>query len=335
MAELFTRTIAEAARRLGSMRQAVSIDHVVHADGAAVGTRGIRVVNGAVDFEILPDRGLDIGRFRAGGAPIAWVSPTGFPALDADAADGRGWLRAFGGGLLTTCGLLNVGPACVDAGQAHPMHGRYSSLPADVVRAEVTDDEVVVEGVVREVSVFGAHLELRRRITSPIGSHTVSVRDRIRNRGATAVAPMVLYHLNFGWPLIDEGTTVTSPAVAVHPRDAAAEAGHDTWHTFPAPAPRYDEQVFAHALPSERVAEVVVAHPRGLSATVRFDTGELPGMFQWRVGEDGTYVLGIEPALVPTIHGRAHARDVGLLSPLAPGADLEMGVEIEVSGSLE
>lgn len=332
--EIFGRPIGDARERRGALAQTCSVESSVTTDGPSSGMRRIRLVAGDVDVDVLPDRGLDLGQMRVGGVPLAWISPTGFPRASVHDGDGRGWTRAFGGGLLTTCGLLNVGPAAHDGGEPHPMHGRYTSLPATVVRAEATEDGVVVEGIIREAAVFGVHLELRRRITVPLGGRSIRVEDVLTNRGADAVEPMVLYHLNFGWPLIDEGTTLRSPATAVTPRDAEAAAGAETWDVFPAPQHPSPEQVFAHELPPDRAVAVEVGNPRGLGVVVRFDTAQLPGLFQWRVAEPGMVVLGIEPALVPTILGRAAAREQGLLRPLAPGASLSLGVEIEATGSL-
>ncbi|QYM65026.1 aldose 1-epimerase family protein [Microbacterium sp. Se5.02b] len=96
-AELYGSPIAEAWRRLGHRGQAVSVESSRRTDGPDAGSRRIRVVNGDLELEILPDRGLDLGQFRVAGIPLAWTSPTGFPPVPAD-PDGRGWLRAFGVG---------------------------------------------------------------------------------------------------------------------------------------------------------------------------------------------------------------------------------------------
>lgn len=326
-AELYGAPIDDAWRRMGHRAQAVGVESSLRTDGADAGTRRIRMINGELDIEILPDRGLDIGQVRIAGIPLAWITPAGFPEFD---PDGGGWLRAFGGGLLTTCGLLSYGAPSIDDGVAHQLHGRHSSLKAQVTRAEVTDDELVVEGLTREVAVFGAHLELRRRITSPLGSRSLRVRDIVVNRGVEAVQPMVLYHLNLGWPLVDEGTQLVSPATKVVPRDAEAERGLATWSRFPAASSRYPEQVFRHELPAAERVAVVVQNSQGLSLAVRFDTAQLGALFQWRVAQPhGHTVLGIEPATAPTILGRADARARGLLRSLEPGEQLELGVEIE------
>lgn len=327
-AELYGTPIDEAWRRVGHRGQAVSVESSIRTDGPDAGSRRIRIVNGDLDAELLPDRGLDVGQVRVAGIPLAWMSPTGFPAL-AETTDASGWLRAFGGGLVTTCGLLSYGAPSVDDGTPHPLHGRYSSLRAQIARTEVNDDDVVVEGVVREATVFGAHLEVRRRIASPLGSRTLRLEDVIVNRGAQPVEPMVLYHLNLGWPLVDEGTVLRSPSERVEPRDAEAERGLETWGRFPVPTDAYPEQVFRHELPANERVTVAVENPRGVGVRIAFDTTALPALFQWRVAErDGHLVLGIEPATAPTILGRADARARGMLQPLAPGQALTLGIEV-------
>ncbi|MER3395076.1 MAG: aldose 1-epimerase family protein, partial [Microcella pacifica] len=330
-ATLFGAPLDDAIRLMGSIEQAVSITSSTLAGGPSSMSRRIHVINGDLDFEVLPDRALDLGQLRVAGMPVAWISPTGFPRLVAAGVDAQSWLRAFGGGLLTTCGLLNVGPASHDGEQSHPMHGRISSLPAEVTRTEVVDEEIVIEGIVREAAVFGENLELHRRITSRVGGRTVRVADRLVNRGSRPVEPMVLYHLNFGWPLVDEGTELRSPATEVRPRDDDAAVGATSWATFPAPQDRYPEQVFQHLLPADQTIDVEVVSPRGLTVGVRFDSAQLPGLFQWRVAEPGHYVLGVEPSLVPTILGRTAAREQNLLVPLEPGGHLNLGVEVTLS----
>ncbi len=327
MGELYGRSIDEALRRAGSTAQVASVEQSLRTDGPDAGTRRVRIVAGDLDVELLPDRGLDLGQVRHRGVPLAWVSPTGWPRPGA-----AGFGASFGGGLVTTCGLLSFGPPSVDAEGAHPQHGRYSGLSASVTRAEVRADAVVVEGTVVEATVLGAHLELRRRVRVPLGEGRIELRDDIVNRGARAVEPMVLYHVNLGWPLVDAGTSLRSPAERVHARDAAAEAGLSTWAEFPEPVADYPEQVFRHELPVDRRVSADVVAASGLGIRISFDTAQLPALFQWRVAQDDGLVLGVEPATAATILGRTDARQAGLLRPLAPGESRELGLDIDVIG---
>lgn len=328
MGELYGRSIDEALRRAGSTAQVASVEQSLRTDGPDAGTRRVRIVAGDLDVELLPDRGLDLGQVRHRGVPLAWVSPTGWPRPGA-----AGFGASFGGGLVTTCGLLSFGPPSVDAEGAHPQHGRYSGLSASVTRAEVRADAVIVEGTVVEATVLGAHLELRRRVRVPLGEGRIELRDEIVNRGARAVEPMVLYHVNLGWPLVDAGTVLRSPAERVHARDAAAEVGLSTWAEFPEPVADYPEQVFRHELPADRRVSAEVVAASGLGIRISFDTAQLPALFQWRVAQDDGLVLGVEPATAATILGRADARQAGLLRPLAPGGSRELGLDIDVIGN--
>ncbi|PNW07700.1 DUF4432 domain-containing protein [Microbacterium testaceum] len=325
MGELYGRSIDDARRRVGSPAALAAVEASVRSDGPDAGTRRLRIVAGDLDVELLPDRGLDLGQVRHRGVPLAWVSPTGWPRPGA-----TGFGAAFGGGLVTTCGLLSFGPPSVDAEGEHPQHGRYSGLSASVIRSEVTADAVVVEAVVVEATVLGAHLELRRSVRVPLGDGRIELRDEIVNRGSREVEPMVLYHVNLGWPLVDAGTILRSPADRVLARDAAAEAGLSSWAEFPEPSLHYPEQVFSHELPADRRVGAEVISPSGLGIRISFDTARLPGMFQWRVAQDDGVVLGVEPATAATILGRGEARARGLLRPLAPGASWELGLDIDV-----
>ena len=325
MGELYGSAIDEVRRRTGSLAQVASVDASVRTGGPDAGTRRLRLIAGELVVELLPDRGLDIGHVRHRGVPLAWVSPTGWPRPGA-----AGFGASFGGGLVTTCGLLSFGPPSVDAEGEHPQHGRYSGLAASVTRAEVSDDAVVVEATIVEATVLGAHLELRRRVRLPFGEGRIELRDEIVNRGSRPVEPMVLYHVNLGWPVVEAGSVLRSPAERVTARDAAAEAGLGSWAEFPEPAAHYPEQVFVHELPAERRVAAEVMSRAGLGIRISFDTTVLPGMFQWRVAQEGAVVLGVEPATAATILGRADARRRGLLRELAPGASWRLGVDIGV-----
>ncbi|MGO1538429.1 MAG: aldose 1-epimerase family protein [Leucobacter sp.] len=328
--EIYGQSADEALKRVGALRQLASCEEYTVSNGPEAGSRRIRISAGDIDLELLPDRGLDVGAARVAGVPVAWVSPTGFPVRSV--TDDGAFTRTFGAGLVTTCGLQNYGPASVDGDEAHPMHGRYTAQPATIVRAEATIDEVTVEAIIRETDAFGVHLELRRTVTVLVAEQRISIHDEIANRGATATDCMVLYHVNFGWPLVDAGTELRTGADQVEPRDSEAAKDQDSWNRFPELADSYPEQVFVHSLPEASQADIEVVHASGFTAHVRYDTRQLPGLFEWRVSRPGCVVLGVEPASAQTISGRADARERGLLREVAPGEKIEFALEIGFSG---
>lgn len=312
--------------RLGRLDQVAGSTLLTESEGPGRGMRRIAVRCGELTFDVHPDRALDIGAFSFRGVPMAWTSPSGLVAPWNRDSSPMGWLRAFPGGLVSTCGLDAFGSPSEDDGEEYPLHGRAGTLQADHVGHDGrwTDDgdyEIVVSGRVRQARLFGEHLELRREIRCRLGTGEVSIDDVVTNLGAGAQPHMILYHVNLGWPLLDEGATLRIPSAEVLPRDADARAGMAEWDTFAAPTHPFPEQVFRHRLPDDPgEVRAVLTNPRlGLSLSLAFDSAELPHLFQWKMLGSGTYVLGLEPANSPVIEGRATARKAGALPVLEPG----------------
>lgn len=326
---------AEVRRRVGSFAQVARAEELVSSQGAERGTRIIRVeTGGGLSFDVLPDRALDIGAATYRGMPLAWLSPTGFTAPAFASQRGTDWLRSFGGGLLTTCGLDTFGPASADDAGEYPMHGRVSSTPARITQVTVDDDEIVIEGEVRQATVFGENLVLRRRIVAAVGTADIAVDDVVTNDAHTAVGHMILYHCNLGWPLVSENSRLDIPSRGLVPRDAAAERGVATWHTLHAPRHGYTEQVFRHDFEGVEDAVTSVDNPElGLRLEVRFDAATLPGLHQWKMLGEGEYVLGIEPANVNWSLGRAAAAREGVLPLLQPGESVHYALQFSAGGS--
>ena len=103
--------------------------------------RAFEVVNGSgFDFTVYPDRGLDIGPARYNGLPLTWTTRNGPVAPAFYDASGFEWLRTWAGGLLTTCGWLNVGGPCTTPEGAQGLHGRMDhTRPFARVRRESRD----------------------------------------------------------------------------------------------------------------------------------------------------------------------------------------------------
>ena len=288
----------------------IELDRLGHLDQVALATdrRAIDVhVLGGIDVRIHPHRGLDLGAASFRGVPIAWIAPGGEGGTDS-----TDWSEAWGGGLVTTCGLDNVGAASEGIG----LHGTYTFLAARDVATETAPSEVVVRGAVDEPR----GLRVDRTIRVQVGAGRVEVADRTTNVAEYTLEAPVLYHVNLGWPLWDAEARVETDAVDVRPRDENA-APHD-WSEAPnAPAP-LPERVWEH-VGATRAA--VVNERLGLRLSVEFD---LPRLWQWVDPAPGMYSLGIEPANCSVL-GRAHDRAEGRLPFLDPGE--ERGTRIAIT----
>jgi hypothetical protein len=328
--DIFATPRDEVLPRIGSLEQVARVDRFVEDDGPARGARRFRVVNGGgLEFEVHPDRGLDIGAATFRGIPLAWMSSTGVTRPDAYEPAGRGWLRTFGGGLLSTCGLDSFGPPADDESGEVGMHGRIGTTPARVGEVTANTEIVAVAGDVRQTAVFAENLLLHRRISSVVGSTTLRIDDIVTNESENAQDHMVLYHVNLGWPLLDTGTVVDIPARTVEPRDADAAIGLDERTRIGEPCVGFREQLFVHTAGEDRVARVV-NEKRGMSFTLRY-SDTLPAIFEWKLTATKHFVLGLEPANTAEIQGRAAARDNGRLPVLQPGESRSYSIEIEVN----
>lgn len=276
-----------------------------------------------LSFTILPDRGLDIWTAAYNGLPLTWISQGAPYAPDF----GQSWLEQFNGGLLVTCGLTHVGPPEVDSitGERRDIHGKYSRLRALHVGVRTLGwdgDRYTLElsGVLAEVGWFPQQLRLERTYSMTLGAPRIDISDRVTNVGDTLTPLMVLYHFNFGYPVIAAGTELHTPYESVRPRDDPARAGYDGWPVYEAPQALYAEQVFFHHV--KRTAN----DPTVPAALIRGDGGlllewnsdELPYLTQWKNIRQGGYVCGVEPGnCIP--EGQNAARASGRLRLLAPG----------------
>jgi hypothetical protein len=295
-----------------------TLSNVVGGDADGCRALDLRAAGG-IDLRILPDRGFDLGPAWFRGVPLAWISAAGErPPLDA--LDGTAWIDAFGGGLVTTCGLQNVGAPS----EGHGLHGQYSHLRASDVQVnrELEDGEVVLtaQATIDEVESPSVHFRLERTVRTRTGSGLVQLSDVTTNLGSDSEPAPILYHVNVGLPLFDEGARVEIDADEVLPRDAEAERGLDSWMAPGPPVPGGGEMVFEHLVrphPSGWSRAAVVNPSLGLSLEMRWRQAELPRFHQWVHPRRGIYALGLEPANCSVL-GRASDRAAGRLPVLEP-----------------
>ncbi|MGQ9907697.1 MAG: aldose 1-epimerase family protein [Candidatus Flexifilum sp.] len=310
------------------LRQFADIRLIAFDDGQERGVRAAEIRTGSgLDFTVLLDRGMDIGMASYNGIPLAWQSGTGAADPARFEPEGLGWLRTFHGGLLALCGLTHAGFAspAVDPenNEVLGLHGRIGTIPAYDVRIDRNwHDEtptLSLHGTVDEVSLFGYKLRLKRTITFTPGVPEFTVHDRVYNFGGTPAPLMILYHCNFGYPIVSPDSIITSPALRVVPRDAVAEPGIDSWMTMHEPTPGYKEQVFWHELPQDDRPRTASIFNRRLNLGMSIEfSPSLTHMTEWKQMGFGDYTVGIEPGnCLP--EGRVVARERGYLKMIAPG----------------
>jgi hypothetical protein len=337
MARLFGREWSrdELVRRVGRVSQVCGVRVGQLGDGMERGVRVADVWTGSgFAFSVVLDRGMDISGAAWQGRSLEWRSSTGVVAPAFFEPERLGWLRGFYGGLVVTCGLTYAGAPCEDKGEALGLHGRISYLPASSVGVEEGwqgDDYVVsVRGDVRETRVFGENIRLRRTITARMGENRFVLHDAVENEGFDASEHMILYHINTGFPAVDDGAELVSPSRKATPRDAEAEKGKETCTRFHKPTAGYAEKVYYHEMAADAEGKVwaaVVNRALGFGAYVKYSREELPWFTEWKMLGEGTYVVGMEPANC-LVEGRDKERARGALQFLEPGERREYTLEI-------
>jgi hypothetical protein len=163
-----------------------------------------------------------------------------------------------------------------------------------------------------------------------LGANSLRIDDRLINEGYQPVNPMLLYHCNFGFPVVSQDTELVVDDLDVRPRDPAAAAGLGQQNTFQPPDPDYAEQVFFHQVRPGAdgfATASLINRAIDFGAYVRYRTAELPILVQWKMMGAGAYIVGLEPATNP-LAPRQALRQAGLLKTLAPGEEMSFAVEI-------
>ncbi|MBA5851613.1 aldose 1-epimerase family protein [Clostridium sp. cel8] len=319
----------EIMKRVGDISQIARIVDYRFQSGRAEGMRGLDVVNGSgLEFSVVPSRCLDITWASYKGIPLSFISKSGISSPFFFEKDGLGFLRNFTCGLTTTCGLTYMGAPCNDQGEELGLHGRISNTPAQncsyKTKWEGNDLIFTIEGQMRESSMFGDNMVLNRKITTELGSNCIKIEDTVVNEGFKESPFMLMYHCNFGFPIIDKNTKLLIDSESVKSRDPRAEEGIDEWNLFDKPISGFTEQLY-YLNPVEDkdgYAYATIENPdllnSGIQIVLKYRKNTLPYCSEWKQIGEGDYVVGIEPGTwLP--EGRAEARKRGQLKTLKPG----------------
>jgi hypothetical protein len=330
--------------KISNHMQVGGIETSVLDNGAGRGTRIAWINTGTgLRFKVVIDRAMDIADAFFNQHSLAWLSHGGITYPQPFSDQGINWLRTFGGGLLTTCGLTHVGGPESDEFGERGLHGQISNIPAEIISIIQPDPkrgnlEMSITGIIRETKPFGPSLELRRTISATLGNATIRIHDEVMNKGNMPSPHMLLYHFNFGWPLTDEGTDILWNG-AWHPSRGEENArifkeGRD----FKKCKPLLDdhlgtgEEVVLVDIEADASGQSVcgLANAKlNLAVALKFKKEQLPWFANWQHWGKGEYVTGLEPATHP-LTGQAKAREDGSLIFIKPGEIRTYELELEI-----
>ena len=268
--------------KISNPAQIASLRQYTYTSGREAGISVIDCDNGKLRFLLNVTKALDVMQLFSDGRNVSFLSKNAFTAREIP------FLSRFEGGMLYTCGLDSVGGR-----EGFELHGSLHNNAAEVVRAECNEDGIVVEAIVRDTSLFGQNLTLKRRVTSAIGSDTVSVEDTLVNNGTKDEDYCLLYHVNVGYPMLDEGAEVVAEILRAEPRTEWSRQTAADMLNISASVDNQEESCYFLTLGSPEAS--LVNKKLGKKFTVRYSADTLPHFVEWRSMASGDYALGLEP----------------------------------------
>jgi len=310
------------------------------AGGVRDGVLLVELVAGATKVFVLPDRGLGIWKIMADGCELGWQSPVHGPVhprfVPIAEPSGIGWLDGFDE-LVARCGLVSNGAPDFDGSGRlrHPLHGRIANLPAH--HLDVTLDEaagtITLTGAVDETRFLVQALRMTTSLTLQAGRQRVSWTDTVKNLSDRPATMQMLYHVNFGPPLLGPGADLVAAVEELAPRDMAAATDALTWNRYVTPQAGKGEQVhFARMRPDAQglATALLIGPDHRNAASLCWTADTLPCFTLWKNqgGLADGYVTGFEPG-TNYPNPRSYEESQGRVVPLAPGASVRFDLAIE------
>lgn len=303
----YTRRALQA--RVGSMKQIADARCATLNDGREAGTEIIEITAGGLSATVAPGRCMDITNLSWKGTPLNFTGKNGIVyAGFADPANNP--LRSVNGGMFYTCGLTNVGGGYGD----DYFHGRIRLIPAEqaYASADWEGEEYVLRcgGTMRQNGVCYENLRLTRVVETALGSKEITVRDTVSNDGFSASPFMMMYHVVFGFPLLDANARIY----------AAAKMDENACRCA-APTPQGDDNgggLFPVLADKDGNSVYCLYNPDlSLGLAVTFSAKVMPYLSQWKSMQSGDYAMGLMPA---NCHGAGRQAEIdqGTLRFLAP-----------------
>jgi hypothetical protein len=309
--------------------------------------RGVRIAwintGSGLRYKLVLDRTMDIADSFYNQHCLSWINHTGVVPANYALNQGIEWLKGFGGGLMVTCGLSHIGGPESDEYGNRGLHGRISNQPAEIISIIQPDPlkdqfEMSITGIIKESSIFGPNLVLKRTISSILGEAKIRIHDEVTNNGNETVPHMILYHCNFGWPLVDEGAFIYwdgkwQPGGSLLDNEIFHEDGN--YRSCLQPIDKHkgkgEAVAFIDIIPDEsRMCICGLRNPElNIDLKIKFNKSQLPWLTNWQHWGKNEYVTGLEPGTNPPI-GQIRARKEGNLIYLKPGECRMYDLEIEL-----
>jgi hypothetical protein len=314
--------------------------------GKQEGVDVITVNNGKLTFTVVPTRGMSIAHVEMGAIRLGWDSPVKelvHPQyMNLESRGGLGWLEGFNEWMVR-CGLEFAGHPGKDkfinnngdeAEMDLTLHGKIGNIPASEVEVVIDGKRIRVRGRVDERMFYGPKLEMWTEISTEVGSNEFRIEDQIKNFGAFEQEYQLIYHVNFGAPLLEAGSKFAVALKQVTPFNANAAKGVKTFDQYAGPTKGFIEQVYCLRPLADSSGKTMIVlqnatGERGIA--MKYSLAELPYLTLWKntaAMEDG-YVTGLEPGTGFPFNRRVE-RHFGRVPKIKPGETLTKAIDYAI-----
>ncbi|WPC76604.1 aldose 1-epimerase family protein [Vibrio porteresiae] len=299
--------------------------------GKQAGVDVLVINNGELSVTLVPTRGMGIYQVaRQGHRILGWDSPVKEivnPAyIDLESRNGLGWLDGFNE-MMVRCGFEWTGhPGYDDDGHLLTLHGRVQNTPASMVKVIIDDQpphKITVLGQVAERTFKKTQLVTMTELQTVPGSNAFSIHDTLTNVADYDDEYQIIYHSNFGRPILEKGAKVTIAASEISPFNDYAKAGLKDWQTYMGPTKGFDEMVFnLKSLGDSKGNTLAVLNNQAANSgvSIQYNVKQLPVIGLWKNTdtESQGYVTGIEPGTSYSYNTKLQ-RPLGLVPTIKAG----------------
>ncbi len=269
--------------RISNFEQVASLRRYTITDGRGKDLEVIDCDTGKLRFLLNVTKALDVMQMYHKGENVSFLSKNAFSARETD------FISRFEGGMLYTCGLDSVGGR-----DGYPLHGTFHNMNAEVTRAECSEAGITVEATIRSTALFGRNLVMYRRVSADILGESLKIEDRLVNRGFGNEDYCLLYHINIGYPMLNEGALIEANVSENYPRTPWSETNKATFLQMESPVPLKEETCYFLKLAEPKVS--LKNEKNGKRFSLAYSADTLPCFIEWKSMASSDYALGFEPA---------------------------------------
>ncbi len=269
-------------KRISNRSQASYIRRYTLNGGREDGLKVIEIDNGVLRLTLNESKALDMMQLWHNGINVSFVSKNGFTKREIP------FSKRFEGGMLYTVGLDSAGGR-----EGYEVHGSFHNIPASVIQTLIDDEKIEVTAEIFDTELFSKSLRIIRTIRTKVLSDEVEIYDTLINDGTRDENYTLLYHVNVGYPMLDEGVKIEYDPKTVIPRTPLAEERINEIHDFLSPVDNEEERCYFIENKSPIVK--VLNKKINKELTLEYSDSSLSKMVLWQSNASHDYALGIEP----------------------------------------